>query len=140
MTQLPWLELIRFGAMGALSVGIYLVCLVPLTWLLPGLLWLAGALAYLLSMAANYVLQRHVTFRSSRQHREAVSRYLVVHAVGMGLNAGILHVVATLAEFPLWFAQGAAVGCVAIWSYGAQKYWVFMDQRKTLGEAVRSNG
>jgi putative flippase GtrA len=130
--KLPWLELVRFGATGLMSVGVYLCCLAPLTKALPGRLWLAGAVAYVLSMVANYVLQRNFTFRSTRRHHEAVSRYLVVHAVAIGINSGLLHVLTVSLKSSLWIAQGAAVVCVAIWSYTAQKLWVFIGHRHSV--------
>lgn len=126
--KIPWLELIRFGATGLFSVALYLGCLVPLNYVLPNLLWLAAALAYGASMVANYLMQRNFTFRSNRRHEETVVRYLLVHAVAMGLNSGVLELLIRRLSVSLWLAQGTAVVCVAIWSYSAQKLWVFLGR------------
>ncbi|MGC4068747.1 MAG: GtrA family protein [Polyangiaceae bacterium] len=124
--RIPWSEMFRFGVMGLTSTGIYLLLFVPVRWLIPEPLWLIGAIAYLLSMFANYVLQRNVTFRSQRRHQEAVSRYVVVQLIGLALNAGLLELIVTRLKHPLWFGQSVSVVLVALWSYGAQKFWVFM--------------
>jgi putative flippase GtrA len=123
------LEMVRFGIMGATSAGVYLALLIPITHLLRTRLWLAATIAYVLSMAINYVLQRNYTFKSERPHQEAVTRFVVVQSIGLALNAGVLEYAATYAHWPLWMAQGAAVSCVAVWSYGAQKVWVFVGER-----------
>jgi putative flippase GtrA len=122
------LEMLRFGLMGAMSAGIYLLFLVPLTNAIPKRLWLAATIAYLLSMGANYLLQRNFTFKSKRPHQQTILRFIVVQTIGLGLNAAVLEYTASYAHWPMWMAQGAAVFCVAVWSYGAQKIWVFVGQ------------
>jgi putative flippase GtrA len=114
--------------MGATSAGIYLVFFIPLRWLLPSRLWIDATIAYLLSMLANYVLQRNFTFRSRRPHQEAVTRFLVVQLLALGLNNVVLELGTTRAQWSLWFAQGVAIVGVAIWSYVAQKLWVFFGK------------
>lgn len=122
------LEMLRFGLMGAASAGIYFVFFIPLQWCCPKPLWLIGAVAYLLSMVANYLLQRNYTFRSNRAHRQAVGRYIVVQGVGLGINSGLLELATTRAHISLWLTQCVSVVCVAVWSYGAQKLWVFLGK------------
>jgi len=126
------LEMFRFGLMGATSAGIYLVFFVPLRWLLPIRLWVPATIAYLLSMVANYVLQRNFTFRSNRPHQQAIARFLVVQLIGLGLNAFALELLTTRAHWPLWFAQGVAIVAVAGWSYVAQKVWVFFGSHEPV--------
>jgi putative flippase GtrA len=130
ISRIPWSEMFRFGVMGLMSTGLYLVIMMPIKWLIPAQLWLVAAIAYLLSMAANYVMQRRVTFRSQRRHQEAVTRFVVVQLIGLLLNAGLLELLVTRAKYPFWLGQGIAVVIVALWSYGAQKFWVFMKWGK----------
>jgi len=85
-----------------------------------------SAVAYAASMVVNYLLQRSFTFRSERPHRQAVGRYALVHGVGITLNAAMLEVLVGWMRFSLLIVQGAAVVIVAIWSYLAQKVWVFV--------------
>jgi putative flippase GtrA len=123
---IPWSEMFRFGVMGVLSTVLYLGIMIPLKWVLAAQLWLIAVIAYLLSMAANYVLQRNITFKSKRSHQEAVSRFLVVQLIGLAFNAGMLELLVTRRHYPFWLGQGIAVVITALWSYGAQKFWVFM--------------
>jgi putative flippase GtrA len=128
--HIPWSELFRFGVMGGVSTALYLAIMVPLKWVLKAELWLVALLAYLLSMAANYVLQRTVTFRSNRRHQEAVVRFLVVQLIALAINSALLELLVTRHQQPFWFGQGVAVVTTALWSYGAQKFWVFMKWGK----------
>lgn len=129
--RIPWLEMIRFAVMGLVSTGIYLVIMALLKWGLANTgwsvkLWLLAMVAYLLSMAANYPMQRRVTFRSKRRHREAVTRFLAVQIVAMAMNSGLLELLVTYVEMRFWIAQFIVCAIVAAFSYGAQKLWVFM--------------
>jgi putative flippase GtrA len=128
--RIPWSELFRFGVMGVLSTALYLGIMIPLKWLLHAQLWLVAVIAYLLSMAANYVLQRNITFRSTRRHQEAVTRFLIVQLIGLGLNAGLLELLVTRQHHSFRVGQAAAVVITALWSYGAQKFLVFMHRDK----------
>ena len=110
-------EIVRFGVVGGLSVLTYVAVLNPLAMALPGRLWLVSAVAYAASMVANYLLQRSFTFRSDRPHRKAVGRYLVVHGVGITLNAAMLQVLVAWIHFSLLIVQGAAVVTVGGGTY-----------------------
>ncbi len=125
-SSIPWSEMVRFGLMGLSSTGIYLVILAAIKCWYQEPLWLISAVAYLVSMAANYVMQRKVTFRSKRRHEEAVVRFVVVQLIGLGMNAGILDVLVTRKQLPFWLGQSLAVLVTSVWSYGAQKFLVFM--------------
>jgi putative flippase GtrA len=131
------LEMLRFGLMGATSAGIYLVFFMPMRWAFPIRLWVAATIAYLLSMVVNYLLQRNFTFRSKRPHQEAVARFLVVQLLALGLNAVMLELLTTRAKLSLWLAQGIAIVGVAVWSYVAQKVWVFFGKHVHADPAGR---
>lgn len=115
-------ELIRFGTVGAATAGLYVLLL----WLFRSLdlpLPLAAAAAYALGVTFNYGLQRIWTFRSEVPHRRALPRFLFVHGAGLALNSATLAVLT--GALPLWASQSVAVALIAVWSYGAQKLWVF---------------
>lgn len=135
LKRIPWSELMRFGAMGLASTGIYLAFMIPLRWALGEPLWLVSGIAYLLSMAINYLLQRTVTFRSQRRHQEAVTRFIVVQLIALGLNSCLLELLVKRMHHPFWLGQTVAVFVTAVFSYGAQKAWVFMK----WGSASTSN-
>lgn len=138
LSRLPWAEMFRFGVMGALSTVLYLSIMLPLKWLITAQLWLVAVIAYLLSMTVNYVLQRNITFRSNRRHQEAVTRFVVVQLIGLGMNALVLDQLVTRRHYPFWFGQSVAVVLTSIWSYGAQKVWVFMHRGRSSVPTVKS--
>jgi putative flippase GtrA len=123
-SQLPIAEIVRFAFSGLASVGAYLACLHVLIRFIDQL-WLAGATAYVLSMLVNYALQRTLTFKSARSHGQAAPRYLLAHAVGVGITAVTLEVGVSVLGFSLALVQIVGVVFAAGWSYVAQKYWVF---------------
>lgn len=118
-------ELARFGVAGLMTEVVYFG-LLWLCGLWSGLpLWGRATLAYLGSIIVNYSMQRTFTFRSNKAHVQAGPRYLAVHAMGMGINAGVLGISVDWLELPFLPCQIAAIGLVAICSYLGQKYWAF---------------
>ena len=119
-------EILRFGLVGVSSVGVYLVIIITLMKLTPFPLPTAAVVAYMFAMVWNYLLQRNWTFRSKNKHSFVVPRFIIVHAVGIVINAASLHVLATGAGLSYVVAQVVAIVFVATWSYLVQKIWVFM--------------
>lgn len=118
-------EVVRFGVSGVATEVVYF----GLLWLLGRAgelpMWWRASLAYVGSIAFNYFVQRVFTFRSSKAHSHSGPRYLLVHAVGMGINSGVLGFAVDFLELPFWPSQIAAIGLVAVWSYFGQKFWAF---------------
>jgi putative flippase GtrA len=129
-SRLPIREVLRFGFSGLASVGAYLGCLHVLIRFIDQL-WLAGAIAYVLSMLVNYTLQRKLTFKSDRSHGQAAPRYLLVHAVGVAITGTTLEVGVSVLGFPLAIVQIVGVLLAAGWSYVGQKTWVFTRLSQT---------
>ncbi len=120
-------DLPRFGLVGVISNVVYFAVLSITTLLWDVELWIAGTVSYGLSMLANYLLQRNVTFRSTRGHSEAALRYLLVQGVAVFLNSIVLHTLITHAGFVFWIGQGVALVATTTWNYLTQKYWVFAE-------------
>jgi len=118
-------EMLRFGFVGIVSNGVYFSVLPLLTFVFDAVLWLAGAIAYASSVLVNYLLQRSLTFRSQRAHRQAGPRYLVVQAVALGLNSLLLGLLVTRMGLHFVIGQGAALVVTTAWNYLCQKFWVF---------------
>lgn len=140
-------EMARFGVVGVLTNVVYFGAL----WLLRSLSapwWLAASLAYALSMALNYHLQRNFTFRSLLAHQRAGGRYVVVQLGGLVINGALLELLlgqrlldatfgyglaASAPNLPLlpWsslrvlVAQGISLAVTTVYSYVAQRTWVF---------------
>ena len=85
----------------------------------------ASAAGALLGAAINYSLNYRYTFRSTRQHREAVLRFAVVAAVGLVLNTLFMWVGVTLIGAHYLLAQVVTTVLVLIWSFAGNRYWTF---------------
>jgi putative flippase GtrA len=119
-------ELLRFGWVGTLTLGIYVVEL----WLLDRFCdlptWLDATFAYGPCLVINYLLQRTFTFRSGKRHSLAGPRYLVIQLGGLAINSGFIWLGAEVLHWPFLVAQFAALATLALWSYLGQKLWAFL--------------
>lgn len=118
-------QVARFGAVGVLSNLVYFAAL-ALACPLAGLpLWLGSALAYAVSMALNYLMQRRVTFQSERPHGELLLPYVAVQLASLALNSALLALLVT--HLDLHFAVGQTVALIATTTlnFVCQKLWVF---------------
>lgn len=89
--------------------------------------WIATAVAFLLSFAYTYTLQR-LAFRSERTHGTALVRYTVLVAVNLVATSGL---VALLAVTPIgWVgAKVVTTAVTTVWNFFIYRYWVFAAPR-----------
>lgn len=117
-------QVIRYGLVGLLSVGLY----IALTWVL--LLhfgidrrW-AIFIAFAVATTFNYFANFYWSFTADTAHRRAIIRYAVLVAIGLmwnELGVELLH----LARVPL---LASVVLCAAAWSlvsFATLRVWVF---------------
>ena len=85
----------------------------------------ASAAGALLGAWINYSLNYHFTFRSVKQHREAVLKFTVVAAMGLALNTLLMWIGVELIGAYYLLSQVVATGLVAIWSFTGNRCWSF---------------
>lgn len=120
-----WLQLIRFGLVGAsgfvLNVGVYALCVHVLGIDYQG----AFVIAWAVAVTNNFVLNRHWTFeaRAGRMHFQAL-RFLAVSiaAAVFGFVLLTLFVQAGLAKVP---AEALAVAASTPLNFLGNKLWSF---------------
>lgn len=118
--------LVRFVIAGVLTNIVYAVVLL-LVRSLGADWWLAGTAAYLISLVANYGLQRHFTFRSVDSNTVNGWKYLVAQGLCLAINALVVDLVAgRLGLHPL-IAQGCSVLATLAISYLLMSRWVFAE-------------
>ena len=118
-------QFIKFTGVGFVSaIGHYglLIALVQIAAVPPVPASAAGAL---LGAWINYNLNYRYTFRSTRQHREAVLRFALVAAVGLVLNTVFMWVGVELIGVHYLISQVVTTGLVLIWSFAGNRYWTF---------------
>jgi putative flippase GtrA len=86
--------------------------------------WLAAAIAFLLSFAFTYTIQRYFTFGSRAPHGVAILKYAALVAFNTLATAAIVALIDATAAG--WIA-GKVVATVStsVWNYFIYRYWVF---------------
>jgi putative flippase GtrA len=85
----------------------------------------ASVAGYLAGAGVNYVLNYRFTFNSKQAHQVALPRYLAVMAVGLVLNAGIMHIAVDRLAVHYLLAQLITVAIVLVWNFTLNRLWAF---------------
>jgi dolichol-phosphate mannosyltransferase len=120
-----WLQLLRFGAVGASG---YIVNLVAFAVCVHGLsidYKVASVIAFLIAVINNFWWNRHWTFDARNEHpvRQSI-RFFTVSVVAFGFSY-IMLVTLVGAGMPKLIAQATAVVCAMPLSFIGQKLWSF---------------
>lgn len=91
-------------------------------------LTIATPVAFLLSFAVTYTLQRTVAFRASDGITPSVLRYTILVVVNTVATTGIVWASDEIG-FPWIVGKVAAVVATTIWNYFAYRYWVFATRK-----------
>lgn len=120
-------RLMRYGLAGGLSFLTHLVALVALVeW--AGLHPVtATTLGFLASVVVSYLLQHLWVFRAGLRMREAFPRFLVVTAIGLGINSLIMGLGTRLAGQHYLLVQLAAWVAVPCSNYLLNRSWTFVE-------------
>lgn len=119
-----WLQLAKFCAVGAIGYGVNLAVYAAL--LHGGLHYLPAAVcSFLVAVTNNYLLNRLWTFRGERGHIAYQGlRFLVVSAISLGANLGILHALIQAGAGKLT-GQAIAIVLVTPLNFIGNKLWSF---------------
>jgi dolichol-phosphate mannosyltransferase len=121
-----WLQLVRFGLVGAsgyvINLAVFALCLEAL-----GLNYrLAATAAFAVAVTNNFFLNRHWTFSAGHGHAGfQAARFLAVSLAAFGLNLAVLELLVTSAELPELAAQALAVVAATPLSFAGNKLWSF---------------
>jgi putative flippase GtrA len=116
-----FIKFATIGALGTIFHYILLIVMVSIFYQPPVLATSCGAL---LGAIINYVLNKTLTFRSSRKHSEALPRFLLLATIGLALNGLIMACLLDLGMFYL-MAQIIATGFILIFNYFVSRVWIF---------------
>lgn len=121
-----WLQLVRFGVVGASG---YVVNLAVFAALVHGVqigYRTAAVVAFLISVTNNFWWNRRWTFRRRDGHAgfQAV-RFLLVSIAAFGFNYAVLVALVELADAPKVPAQAFAIACATPLNFLGQKLWSF---------------
>jgi dolichol-phosphate mannosyltransferase len=121
-----WLQLIRFGAVGASGYVVNLAVFAACVHLLRIDYRLASVLAFLVSVGNNFWLNRHWTFSAKEHHpgRQAI-KFFAVSLVAYGFSYVVLTSLVDGAGVDKVIAQAIAVVAAMPLSFIGQKLWSF---------------
>ena len=89
--------------------------------------WLSAGLAFIISFAFTYTIQRWFTFGSQAPHGRALFRYTALVAFNTLATAAIVGLI-DLTPAGWVVGKVAATALTTIWNYFAYRYWVFADR------------
>jgi dolichol-phosphate mannosyltransferase len=121
-----WLQLIRFGTVGASGYVVNLAVFAACVHLLKIDYRLASVVAFLVSVGNNFWLNRHWTFGAKEHHpaRQAV-KFFAVSLVAYGFSYFLLTTLVDDAGMDKVIAQATAVVAAMPLSFIGQKLWSF---------------
>lgn len=95
----------------------------------------ASTCAFLAAALLSYALNQRFTFTRTASHASALSKFLVVSALGLALNAGLMSALVASASLHYLVAQIIAAGVVLAWNYTGNRLWTFSSNevRRKLG-------
>ena len=86
---------------------------------------LASSSGYAVASVLNYYLNSKITFRYARGHGAALVKFLVVAAVGLWLNAAIMHLCIVYFSLHYLISQAVATIIVLSWNFSGNYMWSF---------------
>jgi len=121
-----WLQLFKFGVVGASGYAINLIVFAGLTSGL-GVHHLAAAVgAFCVAVSSNFFWNRHWTFGATEGHAGfQAARFFAVSVAGLGVNLAVLALLVDLAGVAELPAQALAVAVAMPVNFIGNKLWTF---------------
>lgn len=123
------LQFIRFAGVGAIGTLAHYVVLVILVEMLSANVVTASTAGATLGALVNYLLNRRYTFRSEKRHGEALTKFLIIAALGLALNASFMLILVEILNIYYLLAQVLSTGLVLVWNFLGNRFWTFNDAR-----------
>ncbi|CAD6002674.1 GtrA family protein [Agreia sp. COWG] len=129
-------RVVRFGALGVANNLLAYAIFAGLT--LAGVASIAAAtITYVLGMVVSYLGNRSFTFRHTGSARRSLVRFLIVNAVGYGINVAILAIFVEHLGFNALLVQFVAIVIVAGFIFVSMRFWVFSGDKTVPTKPLR---
>jgi dolichol-phosphate mannosyltransferase len=131
-----WVQLVQFGVVGGVgfvvNIAVYALCVhvFAIDY------HVAAAVAWLIAVANNFILNRHWTFNAGdgRAHHQA-ARFLIVSLLAFGFSQLLLTLFVEVAALPKVPAQALAVAAAMPLNFLGNKLWSFRSEAQGLPAA-----
>jgi len=124
-----WMQLVRFGAVGASGYAVNLISFAVLVHLLGVTYWVASPIAYLLGTANNFYWNRRWTFSHARESHPVHQawKFFAVSLLSFGVNYGVLITLVKTTGMEQVLAQAIANAVGMPVNFLGQKLWSFKE-------------
>jgi dolichol-phosphate mannosyltransferase len=123
-----WMQLLRFGLVGASGYVVNLAVFAFVSGVLDVHHLAAAVLAFCVAVINNFAWNRHWTFDARDGHAGfQAARFFTVSVAGLGINLGLLELFVTGAGMPELPAQALAVALTMPVNFVGNKLWTFDD-------------
>lgn len=113
----------HFAVVGVIATGIQYGLLMFLVRHVTPVL--ASDIGFVASAVVNYLLNYHLTFRSTKAHTQSGPRFVMVASLGLLLNSVIMHIGTDLLGLHHVVTQIVATAGVAMWNFTGHHVWSF---------------
>lgn len=132
-TVVQFLMFAGVGAIGTLGHYTTLIVLVQF-WAVDPVF--ASSFGFIVGAIINYVLNYHFTFRSDKQHTEALIKFLIVATIGAGINGTVMYFGVEFTSINYLIVQIFATVIVLFWNFLVNKLWTFAHKADKPQEEI----
>jgi putative flippase GtrA len=125
-------QFLRFAGVGVIGTAGHFAILIAVVEVLHGDPLVGSTLGFLGGALINYSLNRRFTFDSDASHGVALPRFLIVAAIGMGINTAIMAMLTKPLDTQYLVAQVVATALVLVWNFFANRFWTFADSGRDV--------
>ena len=128
-------QFLVFAGIGAIGTVGHYTTLILLVQLLHANPVIATTIGFVIGALINYLLNYRITFNSNKEHRETLTKFFSVAALGAVFNGLIMSAGFYLFEIHYLIIQLVATGLVLVFNFMANKYWTFAGEIKANQES-----
>ena len=121
-------QFIYFSGIGIVGTSGHYLTLVLLVELLNLKPQFATTFGFIIGALINYILNYRYTFRSTKQHRETLTKFLIIAVFGALINFAIMYVGTTHTGIHYLIVQITATSIVLLWNFTLNKVWTFTSK------------
>lgn len=120
-------QFILFTGIGAIGTVGHYATLILLVQALHADPVIATTIGFTVGALINYLLNYRITFNSNKRHREALTMFFSVAALGAVINALIMTAGINISDQHYLVIQVIATSIVLVFNFIANKYWTFAN-------------
>ncbi|MBE0574958.1 MAG: GtrA family protein [Desulfuromonadales bacterium] len=119
------MEFLTFSGVGAIGTLVhYLILFITVEFFFFNPV-VSSFFGFVSGAVVNYYLNYYFTFKSKKNHKEAISKFFLVAGVGLVLNTLIMVLLTTVLDQNYLLAQLLATALTLAWNFTVNRLWTF---------------